>query len=578
MSTTPDDDATSWRDLVDQLTPEQVAELEYREAADLEYCERQGIPPEVVVSLQAQLNRARSMAHHNLIQTLCADIASPPVAVGPVHDWQAWEGGGYGRLYVEWTRSVGDMSAEIIGIQHDDGRIDRSICAEGPESATPAQARQLAALLVEAADELDPPRGRCEAASLVGHEGTPPCLRPAVWRVDMHGCRQRVLCEEHLESWKHTQGAAIEAARKLACAHCGRIFESFQLACTITTLNDAAHAEAEETDKLSVTPAEPEAAEWEFPFPTVDDVQDPEPYSAPEVAPTEADTHPLSYSLPGEWDSAIDRWLTRLAAGGATPATRRTRRSHIRSVARELAVDQPRDVSAAQLEAILGRPARSRESRRALRGSLTSFFSWCLEAGIVQTDPAARLPKIRTAVPASRPATDDVWRDLLGVADQRTILMARLACEAGLRRAEVAQVHADDLLETSDGWQLIVHGKGEKQRVVPIAPALAADIRTARPLGGFLFPGKIDGHISPDRVGHLVSKVMPKGWSMHKLRHRFATRAYAATGQLRAVQEILGHTSVATTQRYTAVSGADLRRVSEAAAWSEQATTTDAED
>jgi site-specific recombinase XerC len=46
---------------------------------------------------------------------------------------------------------------------------------------------------------------------------------------------------------------------------------------------------------------------------------------------------------------------------------------------------------------------------------------------------------------------------------------------------------------------------------------------------------------------------MPPGWSMHKLRHRFATRGYAGTGDLLAVKEALGHASVATTQLYTAV-------------------------
>lgn len=54
--------------------------------------------------------------------------------------------------------------------------------------------------------------------------------------------------------------------------------------------------------------------------------------------------------------------------------------------------------------------------------------------------------------------------------------------------------------------------------------------------------------------------------AMHKLRHRFGTRGYAGTGNLRAVQEALGHASVATTQRYVAVSARDVRAVSEAAA------------
>lgn len=278
--------------------------------------------------------------------------------------------------------------------------------------------------------------------------------------------------------------------------------------------------------------------------------------------------HTLSYQLPAEWDAALDGWLTWLIAAGTSPATRHTRRAHVRATARKLATDHPRDVTGPALLTILGHPSYSIEHRRGLRASLCSFYRWCVTAGIVDTDPTLALPSVRAAVGAPKPATDEIWRAILDTADQRTRLMARLACEAGLRRAEVACVHSDDLHNGIDGAELIVHGKGGKQRVVPITVTLAAEIAKACPFGGFLFPGKIDGHISPDRVGHLVSRVMPPGWSMHKLRHRFATRGYAGTGNLRAVQEALGHASVATTQRYTAVAAREIRAVTEAAAQS----------
>lgn len=276
--------------------------------------------------------------------------------------------------------------------------------------------------------------------------------------------------------------------------------------------------------------------------------------------------HSLSYLLPAPWDDAISGWLTWLIASGASTATRRTRRAHVRSVARALSSAHPQDVTGAQLVSIIGRPGFSIEHRRGLRASLASFYRWGVASGIAEADPTLALPSVRAALGAPKPATDDIWRQILDTADQRTRLMARLACEAGLRRAEVACVHTDDMADGIEGPELIVHGKGNKQRVLPITVTLAVEITNACPFGGFLFPGKIDGHISPDRVGHLVSKVMPPGWSMHKLRHRFATRGYAGTGNLRAVQEALGHASVATTQRYTAVAARDIRAVAEAAA------------
>jgi site-specific recombinase XerD len=275
--------------------------------------------------------------------------------------------------------------------------------------------------------------------------------------------------------------------------------------------------------------------------------------------------HILSYPLPGRWDAAVDGWMTWLVAAGASPATRRVRRAHVRCVARMLDAADPRDITSAALVGVLGRPGFSMEHRRGTRASLASFYRWAAAAGIVEADPTLELPKVRAPLGMPKPATDEIWRHLLDVADARTVLMARLACEAGLRRAEVAAVHTDDLVHGVDGAALIVHGKGSKQRVVPVTVTLADTISAAQPFGGFLFPGKINGHMSADRVGHLVSRVMPKGWSMHKLRHRFATRGYAGTHNLRAVQEALGHASVATTQRYTAVSSAEIRAVSEAA-------------
>jgi integrase len=276
--------------------------------------------------------------------------------------------------------------------------------------------------------------------------------------------------------------------------------------------------------------------------------------------------HSQSYLLPQPWEIAIGDWLTWLTAAGVSPATLRTRRGHIRSVARVLGAPAPAAVGETDLIGILGRPGQSNEHRRGLRASLRSFYRWLLITGQCEDNPAEALPHVVIGPPTAKPATDAIWRGILEAADERTALMARLACEAGLRRAEVAQVHSDDLIDDVDGVALIVHGKGGKQRTLPLTDALGLAITAALPAeGGYLFPGQMDGHLSPQYVGKLVSAVMPPGWSMHKLRHRFATRGYLGTRDIRAVQEALGHASVATTQRYTAVSSAEVRRVSEAA-------------
>jgi hypothetical protein len=137
MTTTHDDNATTWRELADQLTPEQIAELEY--------CEREGIPPGLA-DPEHQLNGARAMAKHNLIQALCADIPAPPDAGARVHEWEEW-GNDYGRMYGISMRDLADMSIQVLGVQHDDGHIERFIMGQpnGDETMTAPQAREIAA-------------------------------------------------------------------------------------------------------------------------------------------------------------------------------------------------------------------------------------------------------------------------------------------------------------------------------------------------------------------------------------------------------------------------------------------------
>lgn len=285
------------------------------------------------------------------------------------------------------------------------------------------------------------------------------------------------------------------------------------------------------------------------------------------------------YDLPLLWDNAIESWLQWMRLSGHSPRTRYTRRGHVRAVARIMQLRSPADVTTDHLIAVYAQQDWSLEHRRGVRTSLVQFFNHCIKNGVLRrANPALGLPNMPESKPKPRPAPEWLWADLVAKTPPRELLMIRLAGEAGLRRAEIAKVHRDDVLWDGDGWALIVHGKGDKQRVVPINTALAEQIQRG-PVwlpdhlhNGHLFPsvdqwGNVVGrHLSPDRVGRLMSELMPKGYTAHKLRHRYATKGFAGTKNLRAVQEALGHASVATTQRYVAVSSPEVRSVSEAVA------------
>lgn len=226
----------------------------------------------------------------------------------------------------------------------------------------------------------------------------------------------------------------------------------------------------------------------------------------------------------------------------------------------------PERVTTADLLAFMGsHPRWGRATRAMVRSAVRAAYRWAVIAGHVTVNPGDQLPPARRKPPAPHPAPEHAYLSALRAADDRERLMLRLAGEVGLRRGEVAQVHPQrDLVEDLGGWSLWAHGKGNKDRLVPLPADLARELRLAGP--GYLFPGRTDGHLSAHTVGVMISRLLPKGVTMHALRHRFASMAYQQTGDMFAVQQLLGHSSAATTQVYVLVDAQTRRRVVDAVA------------
>ncbi|WP_429388493.1 tyrosine recombinase XerC [Paenarthrobacter sp. TE4293] len=225
--------------------------------------------------------------------------------------------------------------------------------------------------------------------------------------------------------------------------------------------------------------------------------------------------------------------------------------------------------------------ARATLARRA--ATARSFTGWALREELIGTDPAVRLqaPKRDKSLPGvlQRQQVTRMVDDLNAAAEAggpmaiRNRAMVELLYATGVRVGELAGLDIDDL--DPDRRTLRVLGKGNKERTVPygVPAAVAVDdwLRRGRPAvvtptsGPALFLGVRGNRVDPRQVRAVVSGLLQalgdtSATGPHALRHSAATHLLDGGADLRAVQEILGHSSLATTQIYTHVSVDRLRK------------------
>lgn len=220
----------------------------------------------------------------------------------------------------------------------------------------------------------------------------------------------------------------------------------------------------------------------------------------------------------------------------------------------------------------------SSSTARAL-STIRGFFRFLarragLENGAIATVGTPKLPRsvprpltaaeAEEAIDAVGELSDAPW-----IGKRDTALLA-LLYGCGLRISEALSLDRGDAPQGGGIGTLTVVGKGNKQRAVPVLPVAAeaiADYLAACPYDGGadapLFVGLRGGRLSP-RIAQLRMQQLrallglPQSATPHALRHSFATHLLAGGGDLRAIQELLGHASLSTTQRYTEVDAAGL--------------------
>lgn len=270
-----------------------------------------------------------------------------------------------------------------------------------------------------------------------------------------------------------------------------------------------------------------------------------------------------SLPTPAAWLDPLHKFTLWMRASDYPLSTQDKRHYHLRRFAKTSGLD-PYDVTTGDLIAYLGAHKWKPQTKRSHRATLRAFYSWAYACAAISTDPAALLPIVRTTQGQPRPIPEHLLRQALITAGERERLMIRLGAEASMRSCEICLANVADIIGGSGGYSIVVHGKGNKPRIVPIDDGLAVNLieRGLSNIGGWIFEGKIEGHLSNKRVIELLADALPGAWAGHSLRHRYGTITYQGSKDIRSVQENMGHASVATTQIYTGISDDQRRRAS----------------
>jgi site-specific recombinase XerD len=283
----------------------------------------------------------------------------------------------------------------------------------------------------------------------------------------------------------------------------------------------------------------------------------------------------------------LDAFVASLTA--SAPTTSRVYRSDLEALAEwtgRLGVEQPEQVDRRQLRRYLSYLHTRGYARRTMArkaSSMRRYFDWLRRTGAIDTSPATNLTAPKAGGRLPRVLRDDEVSALLDgptptprldpsiVARDDAVL--ELLYGSGLRVGELCGLDRDDL--DLDAATVRVWGKGGKQRVVPMSRPSVAALRSWFQAGRealsradspavAVFLNQRGKRLTPRDARRIVDRRASAPTHPHALRHTFATHLLDGGADLRAVQELLGHADLSTTQHYTHVSKERLRQVLDA--------------
>jgi integrase/recombinase XerC len=207
--------------------------------------------------------------------------------------------------------------------------------------------------------------------------------------------------------------------------------------------------------------------------------------------------------------------------------------------------------------------------------AVRSLYRWLAQEGVVEQNPAAlvstpKLPKKLPRVPTIEEMNGVLDGKMPEVAafPERDRLMLELLYGCGIRNSELIGINLDDIRISSEA--ILIRGKGKKERYVPFGNSVTSALSAYLPVRSEMLrenkhssPALLvnwrGGRLTTRSVGRIIKKIaVAKGLSPevhpHTLRHAFGTHMLEEGADLRAIQEMLGHERLSTTQRYTQLS------------------------
>ncbi len=280
----------------------------------------------------------------------------------------------------------------------------------------------------------------------------------------------------------------------------------------------------------------------------------------------------------GPMTKAVQQFLRSLQQRNASPNTILAYTKDLNGFIAHIGEEKPAGVDHVRIRGYLSKlydDGLGKTSVARHLAAVRSFYRWMAREGMVKQNPASlvstpKLPKKLPRVPSMEEINTVLDADMPENAafPERDSVILELLYGCGLRNSELIGINLDDIHWSNEA--ILVRGKGRKQRIAPLGETAAKAIREYMPKRQELLKSKKKTNpalllnlrgtrLTTRSVGRIVKQIaiargLPGDIHPHTLRHAFGTHMLEEGADLRAIQELLGHERLSTTQRYTQLS------------------------